>query len=300
MFVYNALNQIIEKKLNVRLKIFYFTLEMSKEEKMLYLISNILYIKEGLRIPPVDLKSTSSQRILSQEVLDIIKKYQEYIEKIESIIEFVDSVSNPTGIFKIVRDYAHAHGTQHRRVIKTGDGREIEVDDYYEPNDPDEYVMVIIDHISLISTESNLDLRESITKLSSSYLIQLRNKYNYIPVIIQQQAAAQESVENKKANKLKPSLDGLGDNKLTQRDANVILGLFSPLRHELPEYMGYDITFFKDNIRFLEVLGGREGGAGIVTPLYFDGAVNFFKELPKPQEDERINEIYKHITKNIR
>lgn len=80
----------------------------------------------------------------------------------------------------------------------------------------------------------------------------------------------------------------------------MILGLFSPMRHELPEYMGYDITFFKDNIRFLEVLGGREGGAGIVTPLYFDGAVNFFKELPKPQEDERINEIYKHITKNIR
>ena len=67
--------------------------------------------------------------------------------------------------------------------------------------------------------------------------------------------------------------------------ANVILGLFSPFRHEIPDYLGYDVTFFKDNIRFLEILGGREGGAGTICPLYFDGAVNYFKELPLPNDN---------------
>lgn len=85
--------------------------------------------------------------------------------------------------------------------------------------------------------------------------------------------------------------------KTTQRDANVILGLFSPFRHELREYHGYDITKFRDQIRFLEILGGREGGAGTIAPLYFDGAVNFFTELPDPKDSVNINKVYNLINK---
>ena len=69
------------------------------------------------------------------------------------------------------------------------------------------------------------------------------------------------------------------------------MGLFSPFRHEIPEYMGYDVKFFKDNIRFLEILGGREGGAGTVCPLYFDGAVNYFKELPLPNDTIQMQKV---------
>ena len=183
-------------------------------------------------------------------------------------------------------------------------GSTIEIDDYYEANDPEEYVMIIIDHVSLISTEAQggkqMNLHESIVKLSSDYLIKLRNKYNYIPVVIQQQASSQESVENMKVGRLKPTMDGLGDCKLTQRDANVILGLFSPFRHEIKEYYGYDITFFKDNIRFLEILGGREGGGGTTCPLYFDGAVNYFTELPLPSDDKSLTKFVNFIKTIIR
>ena len=107
----------------------------------------------------------------------------------------------------------------------------------------------------------------------------------------------QESLENFKSNKLKPSLDGLGDNKTTQRDADVILGLFSPFRHEIPEYQGYNVKFFRDNIRFLEILGGRQGGAGTICPLYFDGAVNYFKELPKPDDVVGMKSVEKFVNK---
>lgn len=270
---------------------------MSKEEKMLSCFANILYVKEGIRIAPTDLKSTRAGNVISEETLNVIKKYEPYFQKIEEVVEFIDDIRNPTGIYNLVRDYAVAHGTIHKREININ-GKVTEVEDYYEPNDPEEYVMVIIDHIGLISTEKKngvqMSLHESIGVLSSSYLISLRNRFNYIPVVIQQQASSQESVENKKANRLKPSLDGLGDNKMTQRDANVILGLFSPFRHEIPDYLGYDITFFKDNVRFLEILGGREGGGGTICPLFFDGAVNFFKELPKPKTQE-MNDVYKVI-----
>jgi len=300
--LYNTIQQVIDKGLNIKLKIFYFTLEMSKEIKMLSAFSNILYIKEGIRISPKDLRSTKADKVLSKETLAIIAKYEPYFNKIEEIVEFIDDIRHPTGIYNLVKSYAEANGKQHKRKIII-DGNETLVDDYYEANNPDEYVMVIIDHISLITAEKTngvqTSLQESIVKLSSDYLIKLRNKYNYIPVVIQQQAASQESVENKKYNRLKPSMDGLGDSKLTQRDANVILGLFSPFRHEIQDFYDYDVTKLQDNLRFLEVLGGREGGGGVVCPLYFDGATNYFSELPKPNDIEGMSKVYNFI-KNIK
>lgn len=166
---------------------------------MLSAFSNILYVKEGIRVSPQDLRSTKADNILPKETLEIIKKYEPYFKKLEEIVEFVDSTRNPTGIFKMVREYALENGTQHKKKIKfvnneTGEETEHIVDDYYEPNNPDEYVMVIVDHIGLISTETingqKLNLHQSISKLSSEYLVSLRNKYNYIPVVVQQQAAA--------------------------------------------------------------------------------------------------------------
>lgn len=302
LFLYNAVQQVIDKGLNVKLKIFYFSLEMSKEEKLLACFSNILYIKEGIRISPIDLKSTHSGKPISEDILNLLEKYKPYFDKIEEVVEFIDDIRNPTGIYNLVRDYAVANGKIHTRKIVIDD-KETEVEDYYEPNDPEEYVMIIIDHISLISPEKRkgvqMSLHESISELSSNRLIKLRNRFNYIPVVIQQQAASQESVENKKANRLKPTMDGLADNKLTQRDANVILGLFSPFRHEIPEHQEYDIRIFRDNIRFLEILGGREGGNGTICPLYFDGAVNYFKELPLPTDRDSIHKVYEFL-KSIR
>lgn len=50
--------------------------------------------------------------------------------------------------------------------------------------------------------------------------------------------------------------------------------------------MGYDVTKWKDNIRFLEIIAGREGGGGTLCPLFFDGGVNYFFELPLPKDNE--------------
>ena len=38
------------------------------------------------------------------------------------------------------------------------------------------------------------------------------------------------------------------------------------------------------NIRFLEIIAGREGGGGNICPLLFDGGVNHFSELPLPND----------------
>lgn len=306
IFLYNTITQVVDEGLDVNLRIFYFTLEMSKEEKMMSAFSHFLYIKKGIRLSPTDLKSTSSDRVLSEEHLEALQELEPYFKKIEEVVTFIDSIRHPTGIFKFMEDYALNNGVQHKKEVvftdnKTGIETRRLVDDYYEPNDPDEYVICLIDHISLITPEKEdgreLGLHASITKLSATYLIALRNKYGHIPVVIQQQKTSQESNDNARLDKLRPTLDGLGDNTLTQRDANVIIGLFSPFRHKIKEHMGYDVEAFQDNIRFLEIIGGRDGGGGSVSPLYFDGAVNFFKELPLPDDRENLSKVYELLRK---
>lgn len=303
--MYNPIKFAINNPDKLRLKIFYFSLEMSVEQIYMQYISHLLYtLSQGeIRISPKNLRSASSEKPLDKEILDLIKteEYIKHLKYLEEHVTFIDSIRNPTGIYKTMRDYADNSGTQYKKVIDIVDkstGKitdKLEVDDYYKPDDPEEYVIFIVDHVSLISVESGLDLRRSVVKLTSDYCVKLRNKYGYIPVIIQQQGADQEGLENIKANKLRPTANGLAEARTTSRDFDYLLGLFTPYRHELPDYFGYDITKFKDHIRFLEIVMSREEGAGSLYPLYFDGAVNFFRELPQTNEIQELNQVYKLI-----
>lgn len=80
--------------------------------------------------------------------------------------------------------------------------------------------------------------------------------------------------------------------------ANLALGLFSPYKFEIENYNRYDITRFKNHIRFLEIIENRNGDSGRVCPLFFDGAVSYFEELPLPTE-QGINDWYTYVS-NIR
>lgn len=301
LFMYNAFKQF-KSGLPIKLKIFYFSLEMAKEEKLRQMLSNLVFLESNYSIvvSPKMLRSTG--KAVEQEILNEIDKHEEYVNEFLKCVTFIDNIRNPYGIYNYMRSYAKKNGTQYKKTIQI-DGKPVEVDDYYKANDPEEYVIPIVDHARLLTPEKGGSLRDAISKLSSEYFITLRNKYNQSPVLVQQQAAGQESVENMRVGKLRPTLDGLGDNKTTQQDANVIFGLFSPFRHHIPEYERYDIKFYKDNIRFLEIIGGREGGAGIIAPLYFNGAVNYFCELPKADQSidlAKFNQIVLKLRQNER
>ena len=72
------------------------------------------------------------------------------------------------------------------------------------------------------------------------------------------------------------------------------LGLFSPFKFEKEEYEKYNITKFRNHIRFMEIIENRNGESGIICPLFFDGAVSYFEELPLP-EDSAIENWHNYI-----
>ena len=84
--------------------------------------------------------------------------------------------------------------------------------------------------------------------------------------------------------KTEPSLAAFANNKEIQRDAKVILGLYSPDRYGFDSYHAYDIRRFRDTFRAVKVLKNRFGPPNKYIHFLFDGATNRFAELPKAEE----------------
>lgn len=302
VFIYNTLIYAYEHPNEVRVKIFYYPLEETPEDVMTRFMSYLLYKLSGykIRIAPVDLNSTKNDKPVAKEILELLNdgEYKNILDFFEENVIFSSS-TNPTGVYQECKRYAEEHGTVHMKMQKVkdelGNTKEIEAFDWYEPDDPDEYRIIFYDHVSLTSAERGMTLKQSVDKLSE-YCVLLRNRYKYSPVVIQQQAFAGESLDAFKENKIRPTIANLSDSKYPSRDANVVLGLFSPFKYELKEYMGYDIMKLKDNVRFLEVLVNRGGSPGGMVALFFDGAVNFFNELPLPNDTKAMQGVYNFLT----
>lgn len=308
VYVYEPLFFIMEHP-EVRLKVLYFCLEESPRKKYIEFLSHLLYRLDRIEISPVDLESTDKDKPVPDYILDKLnsQRYQNYIQRFEQMVEYVDDTRNPTGINKKCREYALSHGHLNftEVEIKGIDGVKmkkqiVDTVNPYTSDDPEEYRVVILDNTSNIATEQGLSKRESIEKLSKN-CITLRDQLNYTVVLIQHQMQAQEGIENFKLNKIKPSSDGLADAKTTARDANMLIGLYSPFKYGFTEYERYDITKFRNNIRFMEVIEDRDYGAsGNICPLYFDGSVSFFKELPKPDNNYELQKVYEVINRKNR
>ena len=168
----------------------------------------------------------------------------------------------------------------------------------WKPNDPEEYVVVLLDNAANLHTEEGASTRALAIERMSKYLNEFRIQTKYILVLIQHQAQAQEGLENRKFNLTKPTVDGLGDCKTTPRDASCTIGLYSPFKFKEKTYENYDIEKLRDYCRFLEILEDRDYGSnGKICPLFFDGAVSMFKELPKADDLEGLNRYYDYINR---
>jgi len=224
LYVYQPLEWLINNPNDgIDLKIFYFSLEMSKENKMIAAISYKLHRDYGIIISPEKLNSYYAGYVLDDETLKVIKspKFQQWLEFIESKVEFHDTIRHPFGIFNYMKTYAESHGHYSKKKInwteENGDVTEKIVNDKYIPNNPDEYIIVLVDHASLLYISEGSTLHKEMGDFSNKYCLHMRDKWNYIPVVVQQQSAASEQQQftNKGdtiIERLKPSPDYLGDN----------------------------------------------------------------------------------------
>jgi hypothetical protein len=296
---YNFINKFPSSKIDIDID--FFLLEMSKEEKITKYLSHFLFVDFGIRISPDELMSMYKDKTVTDEIFSITKSRElsEKFESFESKIKFHDTVKNPYGIFKECKKYAETNGFW---VDKTG--RRVEWEEFkkkntevhkhlafYKPNNPNIYKINIVDHTSLLSPEKGHNLHYTMGDWSANRALDLKNKYGHTMVDVQQQSSDSEKQQftfkgQSVIEKVKPSLDGLGDNKTTQRNTDVVLGLFFPTRYNISEYPQFGDSFklnqMGDAYRELSILANRAGGGLHAVDLYYDGAVEYFKELPPP------------------
>lgn len=304
MFLYAPYNFYLksfrEKKID--LKIFYFSLEMDAESKVIQGMSKHLYSRYGIKTDVKQILS-KTKNSLPEETYQALYKTKQYFDHLESVVTIIDDQLSPIEINRIVTNYALKNGKE--VTYKAKDGKEYF--SHYEPNNPNKYTIFITDHLAELSlsrdpvTGKTLDIKATIEQHSDFNRIN-RNKYGFTFVDVQQQTASKEDQEFYQGlsitTKLEPSLAGLGESKLTQRKANVVLGLFAPNRFELPSYRGYNIKLLNDNFRSLSVLKNRNGMSNVHVGLYFDGAVNYFQELPRA--NEMASSQYEYFTNKAR
>lgn len=238
----------------LKLKILYFSLEMSRAQKQDKLTCFWLYYKSGgrIRISTKELNSLHEGNPVDEETLDLLDtpEYEDFFNFMEDNLIFEEEISNPTGINIAVEKFAKSRGTftykdiQWKDVI-TGEISTRKVIDEYIPNDPDEYCIIITDHLTLLSTEKGMDLRGTIGKFSSDFCVKLRNRYNYTIVNIQQQSATSQDNESFKLNRLAPHPGNLAENKSTKNDLNSMLGIFSPASFNKKNGKDIILKYFK-------------------------------------------------------
>lgn len=268
IFLYNVIDYCLSNP-EFDCHISYASLEISKTEKAVKLLSRFLFWNKGLEFSSDELLSRSFDTLVNEEIIDQAEiEARQFFEVFNQKVSIKDEFSDLDHLIAWLFSEA-------KRLFPD-----------YE-NNPDKYEkfywIIFIDHIGLAGNGK----KEDIDRLSK-VLLQLRNKYGAIPVVIQQATFDSENKEQnnvflaKGGNKIRPTptIGDLGDSKYTSRDANVIMALFSPAAYYISEFDGYDIRKLGNSFRNLEILRNRDGPENVNVGLYFIGKVGTFLELP--------------------
>jgi hypothetical protein len=293
LFVMSPVEWYITSKPKLKLKILYFSLEMSRESKILQAISYKLNKDYDISISPQYLRSTFGGYILNENILRVIesRSFQDWLSKFESIVSYMDDIRNPDAIHAFVKGYAEKHGKYNK-------------EEGYMPNDPEEHVIVICDHLSLLSPSAGDTLHNAMYKYSAYHCLEFRDRFNYTVCNVQQQSADSSKQQftsrgDSIIEKIRPSPDGLADMRLSSRDVNLMISLFNPAAYNIEEYEGIDLRKIGNFHRELFVNLNRDGLANAQIQLYFNGAVNEFMELPRVMDDTTYKLIQNKINKLI-
>lgn len=291
---------------NYKYKVLWFALEESKQE---FFDSIMLYFtnqKYQRRLNMHILQNVDDNMKLDPDIISMLESNEAEMKEFFNNLEVIDTISNPYGIYKYCREYSDKIGkhiyTKKEFEKTTKDGTKIldvtgqpvtEITDVYSHYEchTNEHVIVVVDHISLLSQEKQFkSWYETIEHYSTEYCRkQMSKHWGFTVVNIQQQASDKEKQQytvkgESIEEKLEPSLDGLGDIKITQRDAHIVLGLFAPDRYGIKAHKDYNTEYLGDNYRSISILKNRYGSSNVKKGLLFDGATLRFQELP-PAKD---------------
>lgn len=286
--ILNALQDAKSK--NIDINIIYYSWEIDETSKKANWLSILIYQKYNLIIPPEKIKGFGKLR-LNKEEQELVFSELDNLEEVFSKIKWVWEASNPTGMYREWWNFMENKGTFKKEPYIDESGQEKERIVSFTLNDPNQYNIVVGDHLALAKLERGFNLKQNIDKISE-YSITCRNLFKMTFIWLQQFNQGLSSVERAKFKgvDISPQQSDFKDTTNPYADADIVLGLMNPYKMDMEKCLNYDINVpgsnlnLRESFRMLKIIKNRLSRDNIAIGLLFLPKTGSFIELPRIQD----------------
>lgn len=298
------------------------SMERSKEYRIAKWVCKRMFQQYGilLDVNTIFGRHTEDNRI-TKDIREKIESCREYFDKMQEYVTIIDGSSNPTGVFKDFLDYALKNGTLYIndpdkglkiavyhpkdkkvkwKVIPKDRFPEDEVfperyEKTYIPDDEEELVIPIVDHIGEYSNEKGNTDKQNLD-VAGSYTLRLRDTYGWSPIDVVQFNRNLSDQRRRQGSSLRPEeQDFMGSSTMYQR-ADVALALFNPHKYNISQHLGYNVqsfinTYGYNRFRTLWILKNTYGNADVGTGMAFYGEIGHYTQIPRSNEMDNVKPI---------
>lgn len=276
-FILRPFEWWLENKTRSKLKphVILFSQERSKLYTLTKWLSRKIFLDTGKLIPINKMLGWWSTKITSDEK-ELIDSYRGYIEQLCQFVTILEGGQTPNSVLKYVDDFAARNGR-----IEGGEYNKI-----YIPNNENQIVIPIIDHLGLTKTGKDFPSKKEAIDKVSEHFQKFRDFYGYSPVAVSQTNRDLGSFIYKGVDNLEPTLDHAKESGRPAEDADVVMSLFQPSRYKTSD-PSYHVPSFLDPstggdyFRSVKILKNSYGEADVRCGMGFMGVTGSFKELPR-------------------
>lgn len=248
----------------------FFNLEMTAEQIYAKLVSMYIFEKYGVQLTFKEMFSRGKNTMISDSNYDLLKECDSFLDILDQRITFHEGTLNAEKYKRCVFEDLKRFGKFN--------------DEEFIPNNKNQIIGVIVDHMSLIRASNGRSKKEEMD-LVSSYSVQIRNRCKIVsPINIMQFNRDSGNQERMKQNLMDPTSNDFKDSGAIYEDSGVVLALFSPIKHKLTSYRKYNIKELQQNYIACFLLKSRFGTSDIMVSLGFYGDCSTYAELPKSEE----------------
>lgn len=300
IFLHNGVKWAIDTKRDYH--VLYFGLEEVLEELEWSLLSYQLYRKKGLRYNIRDFTGVGST--VEIDHIPLIEEVEKNVDIIKSYVTYYDNIFNSYGIYKQVREFARSRGKFYLGDVCLTDKQLIEGEkwDKYVPNNPHEFIVVVLDHLlDMIPQKDEKDLADAMNNIVKNLKNFAAKLFGYCVVVVQHQDNSVDNFERRQAQDILCTIPNLARNKELARQYKNLIGVTNlnitnatNNNQGINIWNGHRIQPFGNFSRVLNIIKNRFGPKDVNELLFFDGKVGSFEQLPQPNSQE-INQLVEKI-----
>lgn len=223
----------------------------------------------------------SWQEILSDSDYEYVKNSKTWLNSISEKLLIYDKSLNAASFYATIMDLLHKWG----EFSTSEDGRR----KIYTKSNPEQYVIVVVDHIGLCLPSSGNTKKQEID-LISQYAVTLREKCQVSFFVLQQENRNSANMDRRKMDMTECSAEDLKESGNCLNDCELCIGVYYPLKHKQRNHRGYPIieengSFkgLRDRYRSLVLVKSRLGISDRLIPVNFFGEIGYYKSFPKPE-----------------